>query len=312
FAIGLFDGAGSVPVPDSNCYALDNSSRLVDFVFSFYYSFLSSWIGHPFEYDGKEFDLVVRFCKDVETRGQAGYVDFGRFDPLSYFDSSSGHFDFVQGFYHGDLANCEQSYDKLGRTAQVNIICGNCVDGSCKGVSECPPSFFCFLPDETLETVLKSWKSIKSSFFLILTSGGLGCICSVTQDSTCRVTRGIDALPGMSLLSGLLETVSISKNGLKKVFIYDISSLYESSQETIYIRNVMDTVFVNRRVEVDKTTQELKRSTALLPMKSHGTALPRLLLKHQRRDQVKGHMVLSNLLIAFVKGSVSVNGMVCS
>lgn len=69
---------------------------------------------------------------------------------------------------------------------QVNIICGNCVDGRCKGVSECPPSFFCFLRDETLETVLKSWKSIKSSFFFILTSGGLGCICSVTQDSTCR------------------------------------------------------------------------------------------------------------------------------
>jgi hypothetical protein len=134
-------GAASVPVPDSNCYALDNSSRLVDF---------SSWIGHPFEYDGKEFDLVVRFCKDVETRGQAGYVDFGRFDPLSYFVSSSENFDFVQGFYHGDLSNCEQSYDKLGRTAQVNIICGNCSDGRCKG--------------------------------------GLGCICSVTQDSTCRVT----------------------------------------------------------------------------------------------------------------------------
>ncbi|CAG7886169.1 unnamed protein product [Brassica rapa] len=136
-----FEGAGSVPVPDSNCYALDNSSRLVDF---------SSWIGHPFEYDGKEFDLVVRFCKDVETRGQAGYVDFGRFDPLSYFVSSSGKFDFSQGFYHGDLTNCEHSYDKLGRTAQVNIICGNCVDGRCKG--------------------------------------GLGCICSVTQDSSCRVT----------------------------------------------------------------------------------------------------------------------------
>jgi hypothetical protein len=118
-------GAASVPVPDSNCYALDNSSRLVDF---------SSWIGHPFEYDGKEFDLVVRFCKDVETRGQAGYVDFGRFDPLSYFVSSSENFDFVQGFYHGDLSNCEQSYDKLGRTAQVNIICGNCSDGRCKGV----------------------------------------------------------------------------------------------------------------------------------------------------------------------------------
>ncbi|CAN8328042.1 unnamed protein product [Cochlearia groenlandica] len=140
FVFGFY-GVVSVPVPDSNCYALDNSSRLVDF---------SSWIGHPFEYDGKEFDLVVRFCKDVETRGQMGYVDFGRFDPLSYFVSSPGNFDFVQGFYHGDLSNCEQSYDKLGRTAQVNIICGNCADARCKG--------------------------------------GLGCICSVTQDSTCRVT----------------------------------------------------------------------------------------------------------------------------
>lgn len=64
---------------------------------------------------------MVRFCKDVETRGQAvtlpilsnfcsalddsiksllicvqGYVDFGRFDPLSYFVSSSEKFDFVQ------------------------------------------------------------------------------------------------------------------------------------------------------------------------------------------------------------------------
>ncbi|KAG7552278.1 Ankyrin repeat-containing domain [Arabidopsis thaliana x Arabidopsis arenosa] len=105
-------GATSVPVPDFNCYALDNSSRLVDF---------SSWIGHPCEYDGKEFDLVVRFCKDVETRGQTGYVDIGRFDPLSYFVSSSGNFDFVQGFYHGDLSNCEQSYDKLGRTSQVDL-----------------------------------------------------------------------------------------------------------------------------------------------------------------------------------------------
>ncbi|XP_010526775.1 PREDICTED: uncharacterized protein LOC104804245 [Tarenaya hassleriana] len=133
-------GVASVAVPSTNCYALDNSSRLVDF---------SSWIGHPFEYDGKESDLVVRFCKDVETRSQTGYVDFGRFDTLSYFVSGSGNADFVQGFYHGDLTNCELSYDKLGRTAQVNIVCGNCSDGRCKG--------------------------------------GLGCICSVTNDSTCRV-----------------------------------------------------------------------------------------------------------------------------
>ncbi|KAG7556740.1 Ankyrin repeat-containing domain superfamily [Arabidopsis suecica] len=105
-------------------------------------------------FGANEFDLVVRFCKDVETRGQTGYVDIGRFDPLSYFVSSSGNFDFVQGFYHGDLSNCEQSYDKLGRTSQVNIICGNCSDGRC----------------------------------------GLGCICSVTQDSTCRVTDDL-AIP---------------------------------------------------------------------------------------------------------------------
>ncbi|KAG2243100.1 hypothetical protein Bca52824_095056 [Brassica carinata] len=98
---------------------------------------------------GRQEDLVA-YIEKKKKKKKLGYVDFGRFDPLSYFVSSSGHFDFVQGFYHGDLSNCEHSYDKLGRTSQVNIICGNCVDGRCKG--------------------------------------GLGCICSVTQDSTCRVT----------------------------------------------------------------------------------------------------------------------------
>ncbi|XP_052196676.1 uncharacterized protein LOC127804011 isoform X2 [Diospyros lotus] len=116
-------GAASVAVPSSNCYALDNSSHIYDF---------SSWIGHVFEYDGGK-----------------GYVDFGRFDHFNYFVAGSGHASFVQEFYGGDLRNCEHTYDKMGRTAQVNIICGNCSDRYCKGE--------------------------------------LGCICNVTYESTCRV-----------------------------------------------------------------------------------------------------------------------------
>ncbi|XP_016480397.1 uncharacterized protein LOC107801567 [Nicotiana tabacum] len=129
----------SVVAPNTGCYALDNSSHIHDF---------SSWIGHPFEYEGKEADLVVRFCKDVESRSHTGYVDFGRFDKLYYFHTGSGHVSFIQEYFNGDLMNCEQSYDKMGRTAQVNIICGNCPQGQCKG--------------------------------------GLGCICNVEYDSTCR------------------------------------------------------------------------------------------------------------------------------
>ncbi|KAJ6732840.1 G-PROTEIN COUPLED RECEPTOR [Salix koriyanagi] len=133
-------GVSSVAVPSSNCYALDNSSRIVDF---------SSWIGHFFEYEGKDTDVVIRFCKDVETRSQTGYVDFGQFNNLNHFVAGSGGVDFVQGYYNGDLLNCEQSYDKLGRTAQVNIICGSCSNGQCKGE--------------------------------------LGCICNVTQESSCSI-----------------------------------------------------------------------------------------------------------------------------
>ncbi|KAL0378291.1 UNVERIFIED_CONTAM: hypothetical protein Sradi_3134600 [Sesamum radiatum] len=121
-------GAASVVVPSTSCYALDNDSRIRDFA--------------P--------DLVVRFCKDVETRSQQpGYVDFGRFDKFNHFIASSGHANFIQEYYNGDLMNCEKSFDKLGRTAQVNIICGNCPNGHC--------------------------------------AGGLGCICNVTYESTCRV-----------------------------------------------------------------------------------------------------------------------------
>lgn len=132
--------AASLLAPRSNCYVFDNSSRVVDF---------TSWIGHHFEYEGKDSDLVIRFCKDVESRSQTGYVDFGRYDKFNHFVSGSGHVDFVQGFYNGDLVNCEQSYDKMGRTAQVNIICGNCLNGQC--------------------------------------TGSLGCICNITYESTCRV-----------------------------------------------------------------------------------------------------------------------------
>ncbi|KAI8017396.1 hypothetical protein LOK49_LG04G01168 [Camellia lanceoleosa] len=101
--------------------------------YSFYWLFLTSataqsgWIGNPFEYDGKDSDLVVRFCKDVESRSQTGYVDFGRFDKSNFFVAGSGRVNFVQ----------------------VNIICGSCPNGKCKG--------------------------------------GLGCICNVTYESACRV-----------------------------------------------------------------------------------------------------------------------------
>ncbi|KAL5063738.1 hypothetical protein RYX36_025475 [Vicia faba] len=131
----------SISMPSSNCYAFNNSSRIVDF---------SSWTGYPFEYDEKQgTDVVVRFCKDVETRSQTGYVDFGRFDRFNYFVAGSGQFDFVQEFYNGDLMSCEQSYDKMGRTAQVNVICGSCPNGQCKGRP--------------------------------------GCICHVVHESNCRV-----------------------------------------------------------------------------------------------------------------------------
>ncbi|KAK6150624.1 hypothetical protein DH2020_015556 [Rehmannia glutinosa] len=154
-------GAGSVAVPSTSCYALDNTSHIHDF---------SNLIGQLFEYDDdkasditvvmQDPDLVVRFCKDVETRSQPGYVDFGRFDKFNHFIPSSGHANFVQEYYNGDLMKCEKSYDKLGRTAQVNIICGNCPNGQCVG--RC----------------------------------GLGCICNVTYESTCRVLIDL-AIPCM-------------------------------------------------------------------------------------------------------------------
>ncbi|XP_058087074.1 uncharacterized protein LOC131234308 isoform X1 [Magnolia sinica] len=134
--------ASSIVVPSSNCYVLDNSSHIYDF---------TDWIGHLFEYNGQgsETDFAVRFCKDVESRSQKGYVDFGRFTTSNNFVAGSGHVNFVQGFFNGDLLNCEGSFDKMGRTAEVNITCGDCLNKRCKG--------------------------------------GLGCICNVAYDLTmCR------------------------------------------------------------------------------------------------------------------------------
>ncbi|KAG9135813.1 hypothetical protein Leryth_002521 [Lithospermum erythrorhizon] len=83
-------GGVSVAVPSSGCYVFDNSSHIYDF---------SSWIGQPFEYDGVDADLVVRFCKDVETRSQKGYVAFGRYDKFNNFRSGFGSANFVQVSY---------------------------------------------------------------------------------------------------------------------------------------------------------------------------------------------------------------------
>ncbi|CAA0834018.1 Unknown protein, partial [Striga hermonthica] len=132
------------------------------------YQHQSNLVGQVFEYDDdKDPDLVVRFCKDVETRSQPGYVDFGRFDKFNYFNAGSGQHDFVQEYYSGDLMKCEKTFDKLGRTAQLNIICGNCPNGQCVG--------------------------------------GLGCICKVTYESSCRVLIDLAipcVKPGLRVFEG--------------------------------------------------------------------------------------------------------------
>ncbi|XP_011622053.1 uncharacterized protein LOC18430636 isoform X1 [Amborella trichopoda] len=128
--VWLVSSVDSIAVPSSNCYVIDNSSYIYDF---------TEWIGFPFEYSQKDSDLVVRFCKDVESRSQMGYVDFGRYEPSLYFIASSGSGNFVQEFHSGDLTNCElHSFDKMGRTAQVNIFCGRCSDReTCKEKRGC-------------------------------------------------------------------------------------------------------------------------------------------------------------------------------
>lgn len=125
--------------------------------------------------------------------------------------------------------------------------------------------------------------------------------------------RGIDALPGMSLLSGLLETVSITRklNGFiyaESRFFWCLAQYMDLSKDNFYV-SLLLLVLINRWVEVDKATQELKTSTMLLPMKSHGTALPHLLLQQQHRDQVKEHMVRSKFVNCLWRGTVSSHGM---
>ncbi|XP_020588780.1 uncharacterized protein LOC110030417 isoform X2 [Phalaenopsis equestris] len=155
--------AAPAVAPYSNCYALDNSSRLVDF---------TDWIGHVITHEGKDGDLVVRFCKDVEFRSQMGYIDFGRFGTPNYFVAGSGSIDFIQGFYNGDLTNCEHTFDKMGRSSQVNIICGSCLSGGgCKGQ--------------------------------------FGCICGITYDeSKCRILVEI-AIPCASRESRVFEGFTV-------------------------------------------------------------------------------------------------------
>uniref|UniRef100_A0A0E0JGP5 AT4G36440-like protein n=1 Tax=Oryza punctata TaxID=4537 RepID=A0A0E0JGP5_ORYPU len=62
-------------------------------------------------------DLVVEFCKDVQRRSQAT-------------------------FQNGDLSHCETTFEKMGRTAQVNIICGQCPNKACQGKQGCICSIF--------------------------------------------------------------------------------------------------------------------------------------------------------------------------
>uniref|UniRef100_A0A0D9UZB8 AT4G36440-like protein n=1 Tax=Leersia perrieri TaxID=77586 RepID=A0A0D9UZB8_9ORYZ len=120
-----------VAVPNSNCFTFNNDSRLVDF---------TDLIGQYFEYNEKDSvpsDLVVQFCKDVQRRSQAGYVDFGRFINSHSFLTGSQPIDFIQTFRNGDLAHCETTFEKMGRTAQVNIICGQCPNNACQGKEGC-------------------------------------------------------------------------------------------------------------------------------------------------------------------------------
>uniref|UniRef100_A0A251T5F9 Uncharacterized protein n=1 Tax=Helianthus annuus TaxID=4232 RepID=A0A251T5F9_HELAN len=71
YQIGSVD---SVMVPATNCYVLDNSSHIYDF----------------------STDCAIRFCKDVETRSQSGYVGFGKFEGFNYFVAGSERYNFVQ------------------------------------------------------------------------------------------------------------------------------------------------------------------------------------------------------------------------
>ncbi|ONM31230.1 hypothetical protein ZEAMMB73_Zm00001d040366 [Zea mays] len=82
-------------------------------------------------------DLVVEFCKDVQKRSQEGYLEFGRFVSPHSFLTGSGPIDYIQKMHNGDLVHCETTFHKMGRTAQVNIICGHCSNKVCKDEQGC-------------------------------------------------------------------------------------------------------------------------------------------------------------------------------
>ncbi|XP_044975754.1 uncharacterized protein LOC123443448 isoform X2 [Hordeum vulgare subsp. vulgare] len=156
-----------VAVPSSHCYTFDSDSHLVDFTYL---------AGKNFEYNEEgsvTSDLVVQLCKDVQRRSQAGFIDFGRFINHRSFQTGSKPIDYIQRFHNGDLAKCETTFEEMGRTAQVNIICGRCSTKVCK--------------DEH------------------------GCICSVSYDericsrcsssSCCRSPSTLDGIPSAAVFS---------------------------------------------------------------------------------------------------------------
>ncbi|ONM31229.1 hypothetical protein ZEAMMB73_Zm00001d040366 [Zea mays] len=103
-------------------------------------SFQTHLIGNVFEYKEQgspRSDLVVEFCKDVQKRSQEGYLEFGRFVSPHSFLTGSGPIDYIQKMHNGDLVHCETTFHKMGRTAQVNIICGHCSNKVCKDEQGC-------------------------------------------------------------------------------------------------------------------------------------------------------------------------------
>ncbi|WVZ71723.1 hypothetical protein U9M48_020272 [Paspalum notatum var. saurae] len=82
-------------------------------------------------------DLVVRFCKDVQKRSQEGYINFGRYVSSRAFITGSEPIDYIQKLHNGDLVRCETTFEMMGRTAQVNIICGSCSNKACKDERGC-------------------------------------------------------------------------------------------------------------------------------------------------------------------------------
>ncbi|XP_022740177.1 uncharacterized protein LOC111292188 isoform X2 [Durio zibethinus] len=115
----------------------------------------------------------------------------------------------IEEYYIGDLLHCEHTFDKMGRTAQVNIICGNCLNGQCKDP--------------------------------------LGCICNVTYESTCRAIAELAIpceKPGPRVFEGFTvgfhpRSWEIVYNGLTQLGFekscHDFSFSTEQPHVTIYL-----------------------------------------------------------------------------